>query len=96
MLTCGQITRHCARMISRPLNAVLRRSATSDLLLGPRRTGKWTLMAQLEADLRGLRVFADFFGKRHRALVLCLGAERRRIEGIDVLPWQEGLRALGL
>lgn len=53
-------------------------------------------MAQLEADLRGLRVFADFFGKRHRALVLCLGAERRRIEGIDALPWQEGLRALGL
>ncbi len=49
-----------------------------------------------KADLRGVRAFADFFGKKHHSLVLYLGAERRRIEGIDVLPWQEGLPAIGL
>jgi predicted AAA+ superfamily ATPase len=47
-------------------------------------------------DLRGLRSFADFFGKRHRAAVLYLGTERRRVEGFDVFPWQEGLQAMGL
>ena len=47
-------------------------------------------------DLRGLRSFAQFFGKRHTPMVLHLGETRRRIEGVEVLPWQEGLRAIGL
>jgi predicted AAA+ superfamily ATPase len=47
-------------------------------------------------DLRGMHSFADFFGKKHHALVLYLGTERRRLEAIDILPWQEGLQALGL
>ncbi len=49
-----------------------------------------------KSDLRGLRAFAAFHGKQHQALVLHLGAEPRRIDGIDVLPWQQGLLAMGL
>jgi hypothetical protein len=45
------------------------------------------------AALRGLRAFADFYGKRHHPVVLCLADEPRRI---DVLPWQQALRAMGL
>ena len=46
--------------------------------------------------LRGLRAFADFHGKRHQALVLYMGDEARQIDGIDVLPWQQGLKTMGL
>jgi predicted AAA+ superfamily ATPase len=48
------------------------------------------------ADLRGLRRFADYLGKAHHGRVWYLGSERRKIQGVDVLPWQEGLRELGL
>jgi hypothetical protein len=48
------------------------------------------------SDLRGMRAFADFHGKSHTPIVLYLGDVRRRVEGIDVLPWQEGLREMGL
>lgn len=48
------------------------------------------------SDLRGLRSFADFAGKKHRSLLLYLGNEPRRIDGVEVLPWQEGLRAMAL
>jgi hypothetical protein len=34
--------------------------------------------------------------KSNRPVVLYLGDERRRIESVDVLPWQEGLREMGL
>jgi predicted AAA+ superfamily ATPase len=47
-------------------------------------------------DLRGFDSFADYFGKPHRAVVLYLGAERRRIGAVEIFPWQEGLRELGL
>lgn len=47
-------------------------------------------------DLRGLRSFAEHYGKKHAALVLCLAEEPRRVDGIDVLPWQQGLRRMGL
>ena len=46
--------------------------------------------------LRGLRSFAEHYGKQHRAAVLYLGNEARRIDGVDVLPWQAGLKAMGL
>ena len=49
-----------------------------------------------QAALRGLRAFADFYGKRHRPLVLYMGGEPRRIAGIDVMPWQPALKAMGL
>jgi uncharacterized protein len=47
-------------------------------------------------DLRGLRSFGEYFGTKHTPLALYLGAERRQIDGIDVLPWQDGLRQMGL
>jgi len=47
-------------------------------------------------DLRGLHAFAQWYGKPHRAMVLYLGDVRRRIDGIDVLPWQEGFCEMGL
>jgi predicted AAA+ superfamily ATPase len=47
------------------------------------------------ADLRGLGRFADYAGKRVRSMVWYLGNTRKRIDGVDVLPWQEGLAALG-
>ena len=46
-------------------------------------------------DLRGFTSFADYFGKPHRAMVLYLGSERRRMGAVDIFPWQEGLRELG-
>jgi predicted AAA+ superfamily ATPase len=48
------------------------------------------------SDLRGFGSFADYFGKPHRAIVLYLGTERRKIGAVDIFPWQEGLKALGL
>ncbi len=47
-------------------------------------------------DLRGLQRFADYVGRKHRPLVLYRGRVRRRIDGVDVLPWQDGLREMGL
>jgi predicted AAA+ superfamily ATPase len=47
-------------------------------------------------DLRGLRAFADYHGKRHAARVLYLGDAKRKVDGVDVVPWQEGLREMGL
>jgi predicted AAA+ superfamily ATPase len=46
-------------------------------------------------DLRGLSRFADYVGRSHRPMVWYLGAERKRVGGVDVLPWQQGLKALG-
>lgn len=48
-----------------------------------------------ESDLRGLRAFAEFAGRRARSLVLYLGEPSRRIGGVDVLPWQHGLQEMG-
>lgn len=47
-------------------------------------------------DLGGLKSFAGYVGKKHRPLVFYLGEVSKKIEGIDILPWQEGLRAIGL
>jgi uncharacterized protein len=47
-------------------------------------------------DLRGLRSFADYVGRAHEARVWTLGSEPRRVGGVSVLPWQQGLRELGL
>ncbi len=48
------------------------------------------------SDLTGLARFADYLGKPHRARVWTMGDERRKVGGVDVLPWQQGLRELGL
>ena len=47
-------------------------------------------------DLRGFSRFADYYGKRFRSVVLFLGDQPRRIGSTDVLPWQQGLKAMGL
>lgn len=65
----------------------------------PRRLWAIELKAARSAqpsDLRGLRSFAEFHGKRLDAAVWYLGHERRRIDEVEVVPWQEGLRDLGL
>ena len=46
-------------------------------------------------DLRGLARFAEYAGRKHRPMVWYLGPERKRINGVDILPWQQGLEALG-
>ena len=46
-------------------------------------------------DLTGLRRFSDYFGKSHQARLWFFGAEPRRIAGVDVLPWQQGLEEMG-
>ena len=46
-------------------------------------------------DLRGFDSFAEYYGKPHRAIVLYLGTERRKVGGIEIFPWQEGLREIG-
>jgi predicted AAA+ superfamily ATPase len=48
------------------------------------------------SDLRGLASFAEYYGKSHRAMVFYLGAHRRKIGNVEVFPWQEGLREIGL
>jgi predicted AAA+ superfamily ATPase len=45
---------------------------------------------------RGLRSFADHHGKKHRAVLWYLGEQAKRIDGVDVLPWRDGLRAMDL
>lgn len=37
-------------------------------------------------DLRGLRSFATFYGKKHTALVVFMGDQPLRIDNVDVLP----------
>ena len=49
----------------------------------------------VESDLRGLRRLAEHVDRRHHAAVFYLGDTRRKIGGIDVFPWQEGLNAMG-
>jgi predicted AAA+ superfamily ATPase len=47
-------------------------------------------------DLSGLKSFADFYKKPHRAVVAYMGSHAKKIDGIDVLPWQELLKAMAL
>lgn len=46
-------------------------------------------------DLRGLRSFADM-GAPHTPLVLYCGERRRVVDGVEVLPWQQAFRRMGL
>jgi predicted AAA+ superfamily ATPase len=48
------------------------------------------------SDLRGLRSFAEYRGKAHTPLVLYFGDQPRRVDGIDVLPWQQALQVIGI
>lgn len=46
-------------------------------------------------DLRGLKSFADFYGKRHRPCIAYLGSEPKRIDDVDILPWETLLNEMG-
>jgi predicted AAA+ superfamily ATPase len=48
------------------------------------------------SDLRGLASFAEYYGKPHRAMLFYLGAQRRKIGPVEIFPWQEGLKEIGL
>lgn len=63
--------------------------------------GKEVLAVEVKAssnvgrnDLRGLRSFADYYGKKHRPCVVYLGASRKKIDGADIFPWQAFLKDL--
>lgn len=45
-------------------------------------------------DLRGLKSFSDFYGKKHQSFVFYLGEHELEIDGIRVLPLAAGIRAL--
>jgi uncharacterized protein len=47
------------------------------------------------SDLRGLARFADYYGKPHRRMVWYLGTEPKRVADVDILPWQQGIKAIG-
>jgi predicted AAA+ superfamily ATPase len=46
------------------------------------------------SDLRGLESFAEYYGKRHRAMIFYLGAVGKKMGRAEILPWQEGLKEL--
>jgi predicted AAA+ superfamily ATPase len=46
-------------------------------------------------DLRGLKCFAAY-AKPQRSAVWYLGESERQVDGIDIIPWQQGLREMGL
>lgn len=45
-------------------------------------------------DLRGLKSFQDYLGKTHHPMVFYRGTVRKQLNGINIWPWQEGLREL--
>ncbi|MBI4398974.1 MAG: ATP-binding protein [Candidatus Omnitrophica bacterium] len=47
-------------------------------------------------DLRGLKNFAKYYGKKHKSIVAYLGDHAKIIDGISILPWQTMLKELGL
>lgn len=47
-------------------------------------------------ESRGMRSFSDYYGKKHRAVILYTGFYKKTIDGIDILPWQSFLKEIGL
>ena len=43
---------------------------------------------------RGLKQFGDFLGKRHRSCIFYAGSVRKKINDVELLPWQAGIREL--
>ena len=46
-------------------------------------------------DLRGLKSFGEFYGRRHTPLVVYRGDRPMTIDGVDILPIDKALGALG-
>ncbi len=47
-------------------------------------------------DLRGFTSFAEVHAKKHRAVVAYTGEVKKRMGEVDILPWQDLLRTMGL
>ena len=43
-------------------------------------------------DLRGLKSFADFYGKKHKPIIIYLGENKMEMSGVEVLPLTEAVR----
>ena len=43
------------------------------------------------ADLRGLQSFREDHGKSHRTWIRYQGTARKELNGVENLPWQEGI-----
>lgn len=72
--------------------------AEVDLVLETR-SETWALELKASAsvragDLRGLRSFRELHGKRNRARVLTFAGPRKVVDGIEQVPWQEGIREI--
>jgi hypothetical protein len=63
--------------------------------MGRVKTLPMTSIDKPNIDLRGLARFADYAGRRVRAMVWYLGREPKRLNGVEILPWQQGLEAMG-
>jgi len=46
------------------------------------------------SDLEGFKSFASFFKKPHRKIVIYGGTTPRRIDDVDILPFQSGIREI--
>ena len=49
-----------------------------------------------KTDLSGFQSFSEFYKHPYRKLVAYLGKHPKKIEDIDILPWQEALKKMGL
>ena len=47
-------------------------------------------------DFKGFRSFSDFYTKPHRKAVAYMGSVKTTIDGIEILPWQDLLKAMDL
>lgn len=45
-------------------------------------------------DLRGLKSFRDYHGRKHRSWILYAGQIRKMVEGVEIVPWQSGLKEI--
>lgn len=45
-------------------------------------------------DLRGLKSFAEYYKKPHHQMILYTGSNVLEIDGIEVLPWEQGLKKI--
>jgi predicted AAA+ superfamily ATPase len=46
------------------------------------------------SDTRGLQNFRDYYGNKHHSWILYLGNIRKQLSGVEIWPWQEGIRNL--
>ena len=46
-------------------------------------------------DLRGLKSFSEFYGKKHRSIIVYLGERELEIDGIQCLPFVKAMEIIG-